>query len=176
MPKLVLAGVLFVHCMIGNRLWDVAAGIIPRMSTRSMETLLVVTFAITLVQKAGAQENNQLAVERQILLSASSSWDGEPYQSYPSGQPELSVLKITLAPHSQLEWHSHPMPSAAYIITGELTVERKRDGKKQHFTAGQAVSETVDTSHRGAAGSDPVVLIVFYAGRRRMPLTHHQRR
>ena len=171
MPKLVLAGVLFVHDMIGNHLWDVAASVIRRMSTRSMKTLLVVTFAISRVQKAGARENNQLAVERPILLSMSSLWDGEPYQSYPSGQPELSVLKITLTPHAQLEWHSHPIPSAAYIVSGKLTLERKRDGKKRGFSAGQAVSETVNTFHRGVAGSEPVVLIVFYAGRLGMPLT-----
>jgi hypothetical protein len=52
---------------------------------RSVGTLLIVTFAIALVQKAGARENRQPAVRTQILLSASSSWDGEPYQSYPSG-------------------------------------------------------------------------------------------
>jgi len=65
------------------------------------------------------------------------------------------------------------MPSAAYIVAGELTVERRKDGKKKRFTAGQAVSETVDTFHRGAAGSEPVVLIVFYAGSPGMPLTRH---
>ena len=133
--------------------------------------LLVVTFAIAQVQKANARDGNEPAVHTQILLSASSSWDGAPYQSYPSGQPELSVVKITLAPRSRLEWHSHPMPSAAYIVAGELTLERKKDGKKQRFTAGQAVSETTDTVHRGVAGNEPVVLIVFYAGRLGMPRT-----
>jgi len=68
------------------------------------------------------------------------------------------------------------MPSAAYIVAGELTLERKRDGKKQHFTAGQVVSETVHTFHRGVAGSEPLVLIVFYAGSRGMPLTDAPRR
>jgi quercetin dioxygenase-like cupin family protein len=81
--------------------------------------------------------------------------------------------KIALAPHTQLEWHSHPMPSAAYIVAGELTIERKKDGKKQQFTAGQAVSETVDTLHRGVAGNEPVVLIVFYAGSPGVPVTQH---
>lgn len=176
MPKLVLFGMPLLHGVIGNRFWDLTAVVISWMTTRRMETLLVVTFAITLVQKADAQANHQPAVETQILLSASSSWDGEPYQVYPSGPPELSVLKITLAPHTRLEWHSHPMPSAAYIITGELTLVRKRDGKKQRFTAGQAVSETVDTFHRGVAGNEPVALIVFYAGRTGMPLTHRPRR
>ena len=68
------------------------------------------------------------------------------------------------------------MPSAAYIVAGELTLERKRDGKKQRFTAGQAVSETVDTFHRGVAGNEAVVLIVFYAGGLGMPLTLLPRR
>jgi quercetin dioxygenase-like cupin family protein len=135
-----------------------------------------VTFAITLVQKATARENRQPAVQTKILLRARSSWDGEPYRSYPSGQAELSVLEITLATHTQLEWHSHPMPNAAYIVAGELTLERKKDGKKQRFTAGQAVSETVDTFHRGMAGSEPLVLIVFYAGTAGMPFTRHTRR
>ena len=68
------------------------------------------------------------------------------------------------------------MPSAAYIVAGELTFERKRYGKKQRFTAGQAVSETVDTFRRGVAGSEPLVLIVFYAGSAGMPLAQHPRR
>ena len=133
--------------------------------------ILAITL-LPLAQKATAGENHRPATETQILLNAGSSWDGQPYQSYPPGQPELSVLKITLAPHTQLEWHCHPMPSAAYIVAGELTVERKKDGKSERFTAGQAVSETVDTLHRGMAGSEPLVLIVFYAGSTGMPLAH----
>jgi quercetin dioxygenase-like cupin family protein len=113
-------------------------------------------------------------IERsETLLQARSSWDGEPYKSYPPGQPELSILKITIAPHTQLEWHSHPMPNAAYIVSGELTLERKKDGKKQHFAAGQAVSETVDTLHRGFTGDEQVVLIIFYAGNPDVALTHY---
>jgi quercetin dioxygenase-like cupin family protein len=133
--------------------------------------LVIVTLAYVLSQQAMAGEDAQSAVRSETLLRSSSSWDGEPYKSYPPGQPELSVLKITLQPHTKLEWHSHPIPSAAYIVAGELTVERKEDGKKQHFFAGQAVSETVDTFHRGVAGNEPVVLIAFYAGNPGVPLT-----
>jgi len=176
MPKIVLGSIPFLHGIFDNRLWALVGCAIPQMTTRSMQTLLVATFVITLTWKDGPRESNQPGVQMQILLTASSSWDGEPYRSYASGQPELSVLKITLAPHTQLEWHSHPMPSAAYIVAGELTLERKRDGKKQHFTAGQVVSETVHTFHRGVAGSEPLVLIVFYAGSRGMPLTDAPRR
>ena len=153
------------------QLWALAGGVIPQMTTRSMQTLLVATFAIILVNKASARESNQPAVQMQILLTASSSWDGEPYDAYPSGQPEISILKITIPPRTKLAWHSHPMPNAAYIVTGELTIERKKDGKRRHFTAGQALPETVGTLHRGISGNEPVVLIVFYAGSRGVPLT-----
>jgi quercetin dioxygenase-like cupin family protein len=173
MPDLVLVGVSLVHRMIGNCLSDVVASVMAQVSTRSVTTLIIATFAITLLQKTTVGQNRQSTVQSQTLLRTSSSWDGEPYKFYPSGQPELSVLKITVAPHTQLEWHSHPMPSAAYIVSGELTVERRKDGKKQRFAAGQAVSETVDTFHRGVAGNEPVVLIMFYAGSPGVPLTQH---
>lgn len=172
MPKLVLAAFGLLHSMIGNRSSEVVASVMAQMSLRSMPRLLIATFAITLLERASAGQDRP-AVQSQTLLRTSFSWDGEPYRSYTSGQPELSILKITLAPHTQLEWHSHPMPSAAYIVAGELTLERKKDGKKQRFTVGQAVSETVDTFHRGVAGNEPVVLIVFYAGSPGMPLTGH---
>src|SRR5215469_1097846 len=133
--------------------------------------LFLLYAAFALLREATAGENSQRAVRSETLLRTGSSWDGEPYKSYPAGQPELSILKITLAPHTELEWHSHPMPNAAYIVCGELTLERKKDGKKQRFAAGQALSETVDTLHRGVTGDEPVVLIVFYAGNSGTPVT-----
>ena len=114
MPQLVLVSVPFLHGIVASRVWNLAAGVISQMTTRGMEALLVVTFAIALVQKACARNCNEPAVHTQILLSASSSWDGEPYQSYPSGQPELSVLKITLAPRTRLEWHSSDAKCCLY--------------------------------------------------------------
>ena len=170
MPMLVLAALGLLQGMMANRLSEVVKSV---MSLRSMPTLLIATFAITLLQKASAGQDRQPAVQSQTLLRTGSSWDGEPYKFYPSGQPELTILKITLAPHTELEWHSHPMPNAAYIVSGELTLERKKNGKKKRFTAGQAVSETVDTLHRGVAGTEAVVLIVFYAGSPGVPITQH---
>jgi quercetin dioxygenase-like cupin family protein len=140
---------------------------------RCARMLLIMTLELFLFRQATAAESAEPAVRSENLLQSNSSWDGEPYKSYPPGQPELSVLKIALQPHTKLEWHSHPVPSAAYIVAGELIVERKKDGKKQHCAAGQAVSETVDTLHRGIAGNEPVVLIVFYAGSRGVPITQH---
>jgi quercetin dioxygenase-like cupin family protein len=69
-----------------------------------------------------------------------------------------------------MKWHTHPMPNAAYIVSGEITVEEPGGKEKQHFVAGQVVPETVATVHRGVTGDQPVVLIVFYAGVKGMPL------
>lgn len=62
------------------------------------------------------------------------------------------------------------MPNAAYIISGEITLEQEGVNKKRHFVAGQVVPETVNTLHRGITGDQAVVLIVFYAGVKGMPL------
>jgi quercetin dioxygenase-like cupin family protein len=133
----------------------------------ALSTVLIMAMLVSILfPQATAAENDQSAVQSETLLRSSASWDGEPYKSYASVQPEISILKITVPPRTKLEWHSHPIPSAAYMVAGELTVERQRDGKRQHFSAGQAISETVDTLHRGIAGNEPVVLIVFYAGGR----------
>jgi quercetin dioxygenase-like cupin family protein len=137
--------------------------------------IVIVMWLSTLFQQGTAAGDDHEELRVETLLQTSSSWDGEPYKSYSAGKPELTILKIIIAPHTKLEWHSHPIPNAAYILSGELTLKRKRDGKKQHFVAGQAVSETVDTLHRGITGNDPVVLIVFYAGISGTPLTQHLR-
>ena len=102
------------------------------------------------------------------LVQATSAWDGTAYQHYPAGQPQLSVLKIMIPAHTVLKWHTHPMPNAAYVLSGNLTVE-KPDGTRHHFVAGDAFAEVTGVVHRGFAGDKPVVLIVFYAGAKGLP-------
>jgi quercetin dioxygenase-like cupin family protein len=65
------------------------------------------------------------------------------------------------------------MPNAAYVLSGEITVEKKVDGKRKTLEAGQVLPEMVGELHRGMTGDQPVVLIVFYAGTRGMPLSEH---
>jgi quercetin dioxygenase-like cupin family protein len=109
-------------------------------------------------------------LEVETLIQSTSSWDGTPYKAYPTGRPQITVLKITIPPHTTMKWHSHPMPNAGYILSGELTIEKK-DGTKKHFVAGQAVSETVDSIHRGITGAVPLVIIVFYPGTPGLPVS-----
>jgi quercetin dioxygenase-like cupin family protein len=111
-----------------------------------------------------------LGVQSETLLQTTSAWDGTSYTAYPPGVPQPTVLRMTLPAHTVLPWHKHPMPISAYVVSGDLTVE-KQDGTKQHFAAGQAFSETVNIVHRGVVGDQPVVLLLFYAGVKDMPLT-----
>lgn len=75
-------------------------------------------------------------VTTETLLRATTSWNNVPYQAYPAGVPEIAVLKITIPAKCVLRWHEHPMPTAAYVLSGEITVE-ETDGKTQRFIAGR---------------------------------------
>jgi quercetin dioxygenase-like cupin family protein len=108
-------------------------------------------------------------VTSQPLLSATTAWNGTTYAPYPAGVPELTVRRMTIPAHTALRWHSHPMPSVAYLVSGELTVEEP-GGVRRRMVAGEAFAETVGTAHRGVAGAEPVVVVVFYAGVQGMPL------
>jgi quercetin dioxygenase-like cupin family protein len=118
-----------------------------------------------------ARADDHAAVQSETLLRSATSWDGSAYASYPAGSPELTVVKITIPPNTSLPWHTHPMPNAAYILSGELTVEKKESGETKLLTAGQVLPEMVGQLHRGVTGNVPAVLIVFYAGTKDMPLS-----
>ena len=70
-------------------------------------------------------------VKKETLLQTTKAWDGSTYKQYPAGQPQLSVLRITIPAHTTMQWHQHPVPNAAYVLSGELTVEKK-NGEKLH--------------------------------------------
>ena len=107
----------------------------------------------------------------ETLIKTEASWDGSPYQAYPAGPPELTVLKISIAPNTALPWHTHPMPNAAYVVSGELLVEKQEGGATKRLVAGDVLPEMVQSRHRGLTGAAGVVLIVFYAGTKGMPLS-----
>lgn len=113
-------------------------------------------------------------VETQVLLRSDKSWDGTDYTAYPTTAPELTVLKISIAPDTELDWHSHPIPNAAYVLSGEITVEAKNSNAKQTLRQGDTLAEMVNLPHRGKTGGQPAELIVFYAGSKGMPLSQKE--
>ena len=153
------------------------------LKTVRKSSIAILYTAVLISTVGGAQQHSRPAnsrhfanhqeaspVRSETLLSSSSSWDGTPYGAYSPGRPQVSVLRITIAPHSATQWHSHPMPNTAYVLSGEITVEKK-DGTSRRFKSGEVIAELVDGVHRGVTGDDPVVLIVFYAGTTGRPLS-----
>jgi quercetin dioxygenase-like cupin family protein len=105
------------------------------------------------------------------ILQTSRSWDGNKYSRYVTGQPQITILKIRIPPNTALDWHEHPMISAAYVASGQITLEIRGTRKRKTFFAGQALAESVATVHRGYTTSQPVDLVVFYAGAVGLPLS-----
>ncbi|HEY3987558.1 cupin domain-containing protein [Cedecea sp.] len=118
-----------------------------------------------------AQSGKAPGINVEKLLETEKSWDGVFYKEYPEGIPQLSVLKITVAPNTSLAWHEHPIPNAAYVLNGVLTVEKKDTGEKRLLKAGEVLPEMVDSAHRGYTGKEGVTLVVFYAGQKGIPLS-----
>ena len=115
--------------------------------------------------------NKPPGVQVEQLLKTGETWDGTAYAPYPAGQPEITVVKITIPANTTLNWHEHPMPNVAYVLSGELQVETRDSQQKITVRPSEALPEVVQTSHRGTSGNKPVELIVFYAGGSGMPLS-----
>lgn len=110
-------------------------------------------------------------VKVETLVHSDKAWNGTPYERYGAGHPELTVLRMHIPAHTTLPWHTHPMPNAAYIISGHLTIEDKVTGQKKRYNAGEALPESVDTVHRGMTDSEDVIVVVTYAGTPGTPLS-----
>jgi len=113
---------------------------------------------------AQTQMNSVASGHREILLQTTQSWNGKRYTHYPAGQPQLTTIKLTIAPHTVLPWHTHPFPNVVYVLSGTLTLRDEASGKTQVVHQGQAVGESVDDVHRGESGNEPTVLLITYAG------------
>lgn len=110
-------------------------------------------------------------VQVESLLKTTTAWDGATLPAYPEGQPEITILKITIAPGASLPWHKHPVINSGVLLSGELEVTHE-DGRVLHLRAWDAISEVVDTWHYGKnPGDEPAVILVVYSGVVDMPLT-----
>ena len=120
--------------------------------------------AVTSIVVAQDAPARVATAQRETLLQTTQSWNGKPYTHYPTGRPQLTTLKVTLAAHTSLPWHYHPVPNALYVLSGTLTLHDRASGKTLVVHQGQAVAESVDDVHRGEAGDEPAVLLITYAG------------
>jgi quercetin dioxygenase-like cupin family protein len=126
-----------------------------------------------LASLAGCQSPSSglATIESTVLLKSTSAWNGTPYTAYPAGQPELTMLRLRIPADTTLKWHTHPIPNAAYIVSGQLHVETHDGASSIQLKQGDTLPELVNILHRGKTGKHPVELIVFYAGTPGVALT-----
>jgi quercetin dioxygenase-like cupin family protein len=105
------------------------------------------------------------------LVESTKSWNGAPLPAYPAGTPQVTILKITIPPHTALKTHKHPVINAGVVLKGELSVSTET-GESMVIKAGEPIVELVNIWHYGKNdGNEPVELIVFYAGIEGTPIT-----
>jgi quercetin dioxygenase-like cupin family protein len=137
----------------------------------AMKTILSILLLLPLALFA----EDKSAPAKETLIVSTQAWTGQKLPSYPSGQPEISILKITIPPGQRLPMHKHPVINAAVVLRGELTVATDK-GKVLHVKAGHPMIEVVNERHYGANhGTEPVELIAFYAGVKGTPITVPQK-
>src|SRR5580698_5455848 len=131
---------------------------------RTIGITAIVTAASLAAVFAQTQAKSVESGHREILLQTTQSWNGKPYTHYPTGQPQLTTIKLTIEPHTALPWHTHPFPNVVYVLSGTLTLHDKASGKTQLVHQGEAIGESVDDVHRGESGDEPTVLLITYVG------------
>ncbi len=129
-------------------------------------TFLLLTAFVTMncCNCCKAEENSATTTTVTLLDGVQTSWDGADLINYPTGKPSITLLKITVAPHSKLALHYHPVINVGYMLEGSLTVTDD-EGNKFTINEGEPIVETINTIHYGEnLGDTDAVIIVFYAG------------
>lgn len=135
--------------------------------TRKLFAMLIRAMRPTIA--ASAKE-----AKAEILIEATTSWDGQNLPSYPTAQPKITILKIIVPPKSRMPEHCHSIINAGVVTKGELRIVQD-DGSELILRSGDAAIEVVGNYHYGVnEGSEPAELYVFYAGDDDSPLFIHK--
>ena len=114
---------------------------------------------------------DNVSTQVDVLAKTSKSWNGADLPRYSWGKPEVTLLRISIPPHTDLAWHKHPVINAGVMISGELTVITDKQDTL-HLKAGDPIVEVVETWHFGKnEGDEAVDIIVFYAGVKNKDIT-----
>lgn len=114
------------------------------------------------------------AIASEVLLQASQSWKGDIYQ-YPEGTPLITIKMVVFQPGAKSKPHSHDMPGAAIIQTGELLCEVPASGLKRHFKEGDVLPTTFKNELHTCenTGESTAKALVFYAGAVGLPTSYY---
>jgi quercetin dioxygenase-like cupin family protein len=132
---------------------------------------LFILFCFSQIIIIGCKSNKINDIEVTTLVKTTESWNGKQLPKYSDGNPEITILKITIPPKTKLPLHKHPDINAGIVLKGELTVISEANDTL-YLKAGEPIVELVNTWHFGRNdGTEPVEIIVFYAGIQGTPIT-----
>jgi len=125
--------------------------------------LLAIVLYFVLTPVVASAIDSTADVKVTPLIQTSESWNGAPIV-YPQGKAQVTGLLVEIAPGGETGWHSHAVPSFAFVLDGVLEITLS-DGRTKRLQAGEALAEVVNTLHNGRnVGDRPVKIVVFYAG------------
>jgi quercetin dioxygenase-like cupin family protein len=89
-----------------------------------------------------------LAQTTEPLFSSSEDTLGNAV-TYPDGTlAELTGSLVTMMPGDSTGWYLHPVPTAGYVFSGQLTVE-SATGETDTFETGEGLIERQNVAHNG---------------------------
>jgi quercetin dioxygenase-like cupin family protein len=134
------------------------------MTKETVRNFAILSVLVLIQFSCATEQANHVSISVKELVRTSKSWDGKSLVPYPQGQPEITILRISIPAGARLETHSHPVINAGLLVNGQLTV-KTTDGKVLRLKAGDPIVEVVNTLHyRINEGSIPAEIVVFYAG------------
>lgn len=97
------------------------------------------------------------------LIETSTTVMGEAIV-YPAGKAKITTGIVTMPPGAKTGWHTHAVPLTGLILSGELTVNYGKNGKRV-YREGDSIAETMAVPHQGEnTGKDTMKLFAVYIG------------
>ncbi|GAB2897731.1 cupin domain-containing protein [Microbulbifer echini] len=126
----------------------------------------IITLLVFLLLPLSAQLQESIkGVTFKTLVASTKDWAGDTLPAPKEGQPELSIVQVTIAPGARLPVHKHPVLNGVYVAKGSLKVTLLDRKETVTLDEGRAYIEVTDKWHYGRnEGVNPVSLIIFYSG------------
>tara|TARA_B100000700_G_C15060806_1_gene865655 strand:+ start:6523 stop:6981 length:459 start_codon:yes stop_codon:yes gene_type:complete len=133
--------------------------------------LVFASFSIGGCESKEGSLTSKVRPVQEILLSATQSWSGEKF-SYPDGESEMKLLRISIPKGFRTPVHTHPQPGVAYLVKGSLECVVKAD-QVLLVEAGDSFATTFgDVPHYCEnISKGETILYVVYAGVKGTPIT-----
>ena len=133
--------------------------------------LLWASLIVTPVAGADEVMADMDSISTEVVIKSHRSWNGSQLPPYGVGQPEVSVVRVTIPAGVSLPVHVHPHATVGVLTQGNLRVSTQ-EGVSADFKAGDAVLEVINQPHWGMnIGQEDAVILVVYAGIQGEPVT-----